>query len=281
MVRELLDLMETHGISATWAIVGHLFLSSCSSGEEGKHPEIRRPQYPWHPSDWYDLDPASTISNDPTWYGSDLVEMIRGCSVDQEIGSHSFGHLIAGDPHCDAAAFESDLEASINAAKAVGVTLSSYVYPRNSIGHLKLLERHGFTAYRGAPSDHDSDHTPIRRIFESVARVVSPARHRPQHAQRHGQLVNVPQTYLFDPESTTANRLGSKLWTALVKRQLEGALRTGSLFHIWFHTHNLASNPDRSFRALDDLFAAAGTAVDDGWLENLTMAEVADRVTSP
>lgn len=279
IVEGVLDLMETHGISATWAVVGHLFLSSCTPVEGRKHPEIRRPRYGWHEADWYDLDPASSLSVDPTWYGPDLIEKIRRCQVDQEIGSHSFGHIIAGDPECDEAAFESDLEACIQAATSAGLSLRSYVFPRNSIGHLNVLERKGFVAYRGAPTFGRARPGSVSGIVESGARALIPSRHHPEHPYEEDGLVNVPQTYLFDPGSTTARRLGTRLWSALVRRRLRGAIETGSLFHVWFHTHNLAENPKRALAAFDALLADVRVALDTGLAENLTMSQVADRLS--
>ncbi len=76
-VDEILRLMETYQISGTWAIVGHLFLSQCRREDGVKHPEISRPDYSWHPADWYDLDPCSDLKASPTWYGPDLIAGIR------------------------------------------------------------------------------------------------------------------------------------------------------------------------------------------------------------
>ncbi len=281
IVRGVLDLMEKHRISSTWAIVGHLFLRSCAAVDGRKHPDIRRPDYRWHDADWYDLDPASSLTSDPTWYGPDLVDMIRSCGVEQEIGSHSFGHIIAGDPDCDEAAFESDLDACIQVADSAGLQLRSYVYPRNSIGHVDVLERKGFAAYRGAPLTPRQQRGRVGGAVDSAVRILIPSRHPPQHARVEGGLVNVPQTYLFDPDSVTARRLGTSLWTRLMQRRLLGAVQTGSLFHLWFHTHNLAENLTRGLSAMDALFADMNEAVDSGLAENLTMGQVADRLQGP
>ena len=62
-------------------------------------------------TDWYDLDPCGDMETNPTWYGADLVAAIRACRTKQEVGSHAFGHLIAGDPGCTAEAFRTDLAA--------------------------------------------------------------------------------------------------------------------------------------------------------------------------
>jgi hypothetical protein len=91
-------------------------------------------------------------------------------------------------------------------------------------------------------------------------------------------LVNIPQTYLFDPGSKNARLLGTKGWSLLVRRRLRHAIRTASLFHLWFHSHNLAVDLERSHTAMEDLFRFARAEIDRGRLVNLTMGDMAERV---
>jgi len=277
LVARTLGLMERYGISATWAAVGHLFLSGCDPVGGTKHPEIERPVYSWLSGDWYDLDPATTLETAPTWYGPDLIAAIRGCAVPQEIGSHSFGHVIAGDPGCSAAAFRSDLAAAKAVAAADGVALRSFVYPRNSIGHLDVLASAGFAAYRGPTPERFPGMPKWRRRLATAADVAWP-RTAGFSPVEHGGLVDIPQTYLFDPGSRRARRLGATAWGMAVRRRLRMAVRTSSLFHMWFHTHNLAIHPERAWRAMAMVFAEARRHIDSGRLENLTMGALAERV---
>ena len=66
----------------------------------------------------------------------------------------------------------------------------------------------------------------------------------------------------------------------LVRRRLRHAVRTSSLFHLWFHTHNLVTHRDRARTALDALFAESRNYIDAGRLDNLTMGRLADRLSS-
>jgi len=277
VVADVLGLMDEYGISATWAVVGHLFLTDCRSQHGTKHPEITRPSYPWLNMDWYELDPATSLSSDPTWYAPDLVAAIRYCGTPQEIGSHSFGHVIAGDPGCSELAFESDLVAAKAVAELAGLELRSFVYPRNSIGRLDVLERHGFVAFRGPTPPRFEGLPEWRRRVAGVADAIRPLASQTVHPARDGALVDVPQTFLFDPGSKKARRFGTAGWSWLMRRRLRHAVRTGSLFHLWFHTHNLATHPERAHKAMEHLFADARRYIDEGRLENLTMGAVADR----
>ncbi len=280
VVAEVLSLLERYEIAATWAVVGHLFLDSCSGGVTGPHPEIVPPEYGWLPMDWYGLDPMSDRDRDPTWYGADLVEQIRRCATPQEIGSHSFGHLIAGDPECSTEAFRTDTAAAVAVAAEAGIALESYVYPRNSIGHLDVLADAGFKSYRGNTPERFAGVGGWRRKVLAAADVVRPLDSETVQSVQRGRLVDVPQTYLFDPASTTANRVGTAVWSFLVRRRLRHAVRTGSLFHLWFHTHNLAPQPERAHCAMDDLLREARTQIDAGRLDNLTMGQAAKRLAN-
>lgn len=277
VVAQTLSLMETYGISATWAVVGHLFLAECAASDGRPHPEIVRPEYPWLPGDWYDLDPVSSVAEAPTWYGPDLVEAIRSCPVPQEIGSHSFGHVIVGDPGCGPEAFRSDLAAAKALAEAEGLVLRSFVYPRNTIGHLDVLADAGFTAYRSPTPDRFSGMSGWRRRVAAAVDTVRPLATATFEPVVRGSLVDIPQTYLFDPDSRRARRLGATGWSLAVRRRLRHAVRTSSLFHLWFHSHNLAAAPDRAFRAMEAVFVDARRQMDAGTLENLTMGTVAER----
>ncbi len=274
VVEDVLGLMAAYGMSATWATVGHLFLSECQGLSDDAHPDIT-PSYPWLAEEWYDLDPGSNLDSAPTWYGADLVDMIKACPVPQEIGSHSFAHIIAGDPACSREAFAADIAAAVAVAAEAGVELRSFVYPRNSIGHLGVLEEAEFLAYRGATPPSIRRSGLLGRI-EAATQMIRPT--ATFRAEQHGSLVNIPHTYLFDPGSKNARRLGTAGWSRLVQRRLRHAIRTQSLFHLWFHSHNLAVDVDRAHTAMEDLFQLARTEIDRGRLVNLTMGDMARRM---
>jgi len=278
-VADTIAAMERHGIAATWAIVGHLFLEECAAVHGRKHPEVVRPEYSWLDRDWYDLDPCGSRSDHPTWYGPDLVAAIRSSSTQHEIGSHSFGHIIVGDPGCSREAFASDLEACRQAARAEGLDLLSFVYPRNSIGHVDVLAQSGFAAFRGPTPERFAGMPKWRRRALALADQIRPIRSTAVFPAHRAGVVDVPQTYLFDPGSRAARTLGSKVWPMLIRRRLRHAVRTSSLFHMWFHTHNLASAPERARMAMDAVFAEARSHIDAGRMENVTMGRLAARLS--
>jgi glycosyltransferase involved in cell wall biosynthesis/peptidoglycan/xylan/chitin deacetylase (PgdA/CDA1 family) len=276
-VERTLALLDRHGISATWALVGHLFLRSCRPHPTTgvKHPQVCRPSYGWFEGDWFDGDPCTDQDTDPGWYGADLVEAIRGCATHQELASHSFAHMLAGDPGRSAESFRSDLAECQRVARESGVTLRSLVYPRNSIGHVEELAAAGFTTYRGLPP-RPAPGPRWRREAARVADRVLLTRASTVQPRPDRGVWDIPGTFLFNPADRT--RLGPWLWQA--RRRLRQAARHGTLVHLWFHPQNISQDHAVGERALGSVLGEARRLIDAGRLQNLTMGQLADQLGS-
>lgn len=280
VIDALLALFARYQIAATWALVGHLFLSECKPDEQGRlHPDLLQPDYDWLDGHWLDIDPGSDLASAPDWYGRDIVEKILACPTAQEIGSHAFTHVIADDPGCGPEVLASELAASQAAARGCGVSLRSFVYPRNSVAHLDVLPPAGFNCYRGSRPHLPFAGRPAwqRRLCQLLDRVhplpgsaVLPALH-------DDSLVNVAQTYLFAPESRS-QRLPTALSVRPAVARVRQAAREGSLFHLWFHPYNITATPERALAGLQRICEVIDRERDRGRVEMLTMSEVADRV---
>jgi len=282
VIGRTLDLFARHDIAATWALVGHLFLDACARDEAGRaHPEVERPEYPWLAGgDWFDIDPCSDLDAAPYHYGRDIVERIQACATPQEIGSHSFSHMMMGDEGCGADVFASELAAARKVASGDGVDLVSFVFPRNSIGHLPTLAEAGFTNYRGGrprapfagrPSWQRQAAGLVDRVRPLAGSAVLPARDA-------SGVWNVPQTYLFAP-ATARRRLPPALWARRPIGRLAQAARERSLVHLWFHPYNLTAAPDRALATLDVVCRAAARLRDRGRLDILPMGTLTTRLT--
>jgi peptidoglycan/xylan/chitin deacetylase (PgdA/CDA1 family) len=273
-MRRLLDLFDHHDVPATWATVGHLLLDECHPVDGVKHPELVRPGYSWLAGDWLDPDPCSTYREAPAWYAPDLIREIRARPARHEIGSHSFTHLLAGDPGCSGEAFGSDLDAASNVMREQGTPLRSFVYPRNQYGHEHLLREHGVTSFRGRRAD------PFRgrgRFARSTYRLVDRVRPLPATVVRPYEqfgVWNLPATYLYTVRSGWRAPVDG--WQA--RRRLDQAVRHRGLFHLWFHPHNARQNTEAWFAGLDDLLERVTDARRAEQLDTFTMVDLADRL---
>lgn len=280
VISRLLELMERFEIRATWAVVGHLFLDECHPVNGVKHPEIIRPGYQWFPGDWFAADPCTRLEDAPDWYGKDIVKQILTCGVPQEIGCHTFSHVQVGDPGCSRDCFESELRACRLEAEQLDLVLQSFVFPRNSVGHLEVLAEAGFVAFRG-PAPNWFGRLPgmasrIGHLLDNLLSlpplVVSP--------QRETGLWNLPASYYYPPTDRWWGLIPVSLRAYKVKQGLRQAAKQRSLFHMWFHAFNLASNPERLLGGLEKIFTEFCGYRQAGLLDNLTMGELA-RVLQP
>ena len=280
VVERLLEVFARYELPATWAVVGHLFLDRCERGADGRpHPDLARPDYAWLDGDWLDIDPCSDVDEAPFHYGRDILDAIVACPVRQEVGSHSFSHVIVDDPGCSPDVFAGELSAAHAAAAPLGVELRSFVYPRNAIAHLGTLADAGFTSYRGGRPGPAFAGTAgwQRQAAQLVDRVVPLAGSAVQPARDASGVWNLPQTYLFAPV-TARRHLPPALWARRPIGRLRQAAKHRSLFHLWFHPYNITADPDRSIAALDHIGRAAARLRDQGRLDTLTMTQLAERL---
>lgn len=276
VVPALLELFARYEISATWAIVGHLFLDGCPVVDGGRpHPELPRPRYDWYRQDWFGLDPGGPAPPNSLWCAPDLVTMIAAATPRQEIASHSFSHLVYGDSGCPVDAADADLAACVSAARTRGMRLMSFVYPRNVVGHVELLARHGFECYRGEdPAWFSRLPGPLRRLGHYVDDLL--ARPPPTVSpQRQRDVWNIPGSMLFQGSDGLRRLIPDRARTRRCLAGLRRAIERQEIFHLWFHPVNFATRTTAMLRVFEPVLAAAAEARAAGRLDVLTMADAA------
>lgn len=282
VIDRLLGLLEEYEIPATWCVLGHLLLASCRRSGGRAHPEIVRPRHAWVRGDWLQHDPCSDEARAPLFYGRSLVEKIRACRVPQEIGSHSFSHAIFSDPGCSREAAASELQASVDAASELGLTLRSFAFPRNGVGHLDLLPQFGFTSYRGPAPRWYERREPLTGLHRfahlwSVLAASTPPVVTPERAG--ASLANVPASMIYFPMHGARRHIPLSRRVRRARKGLDAAIRTGYVFHLWFHPTNLADEPESMFRGLREIFAVVRDNCRQGRMSVETMGTLACRLS--
>lgn len=276
----LLQLFVRFDIRATWLVVGHLFLDRCAAGMDGKHPEIVRPRHAWCRNDWFAHDPGGAEADAPLFLGRSLVEKIRRCPVPQEIGSHSFSHVIFGDRGCSVETAQSELAASVNAARDLGLELESFSFPRNQVGHRQLLAAFGFRCYRGPePLWYHRTGVPaiIRRFAHlwDVVAITTPPVVLPRPTT--DGVVDIPGSMVFFPAHGLRRALPMAWRVRRALRGLDAAVRQRRVFHLWMHPTNMADNLPGMFRGLEMILARAAALRAEGRLDVMPMGALATR----
>ena len=279
-IEGLLALLEKYQIQATWAVVGHLFHRECSPENNIRHPEIERPNYGWFEGDWFKDDPCSNLDDSPYWYGPDIIESILACRTPQEIGSHGYSHTIIGDAGCSREAFDSELKACIDLANVWGLELKSFVYPRNSIGHLDVLEENGFSNFRGNVSRwYQGQPRPLRmagRALESMLPLPAIA----EGPRQASGLWDLPASNFYMHRDGWGRRIPITARTAQADFGLRKAARERSTYHLWFHPFNIASDIGALLGGLETIFQKVERMREQGILDNQTMGDLTDQLNN-
>ncbi|MCK4733085.1 MAG: polysaccharide deacetylase family protein [Methanophagales archaeon] len=253
----ILNLFEKHNIPATWAIVGHLFLDHCEYEDGIPHKDMPR-----FKEDWYSFDPCTDIQRDPLYYGKDIVEKILSNRIEHEIGCHSFSHVVFSE--CSREVAEAEIKMSNKLAKEFGITLKSFVFPENKIGHVDILKKHGFKIYRGENlGRYDPNQSLLIRKFNGgMNKLIA----QPAEPKWMDGIWEIPTSMLFCDSQVKFSVLPR------AKIGLYRAIRSKKVFHIYLHPPDLL----RYSSLTDDLDKFLGIVAkkrDEGKIEIMTMGE--------
>jgi peptidoglycan/xylan/chitin deacetylase (PgdA/CDA1 family) len=281
VIDDVLAVLEDLEIAATWCVLGHIMLPSCSPRDGMKHPDIVRPHHSWRDDDWFVDDPCGNEQSDPNFYGASLLERIRSCRVTQEIGCHSFSHPIFGDPGCNRETADSELAACTRIAGTQGIHLRSFAFPRNVVGHLDVLQEHGFLCFRGPePNWYERPRIPTAAKRAAHLSAVVLARRPPLVVPyRVEALWNIPGSMIYLPAHGVRQLIPVRSRVRRATKGLDGAAREQKLFHLWLHPTNLADRLPEMLAGLRTVLEHACELRDRGQLTIAPMGDVPDLVT--
>src|SRR5262245_1426186 len=276
VIDRLLDLLVEYELPATWFVVGHLLLVHCDARGAIKHPEIVRPFHSWMRKDWFEHDPGGS-EDGSVLLGRSLVEKIRRCPVPQEIGCHSFSHVVFGDPGCSRATAVSEIAECVRLANAEGIVLRSFAFPRNKVGHLDVLREYGFACYRGPePEARILGFLPdgLKRLANllKVITASEPPVSVPEKTESGLWMVAGSMVYFPMHGLRRYIPVGPRIRRAI--KGLEAAARHKRSFHFWLHPTNLADEMERMFAGLRSVVEYACFLREHGELDILPMGSI-------
>jgi len=199
------------------------------------------------------------------WFQPHALEAVRADGR-HEIACHGFCHRPLGDSSIAEAGAEAELGDALAAARMKGVTLRTFIFPRNEIGNLAALGRSGFIGFReklGRPSGAAGRLVRLAEEFNPW-----PA---PQHGSRgraHG-LVPIPAGYFFNWRFGARRRVPPALTVRRWTNLLDAVAGKGGVAHLWLHPHNLITAPDTE-ATLAPVLAHAAKLRDVGRIEVMT-----------
>lgn len=278
VIDRLLDLFIEFNIPATWCVLGHLLLDQCALEDGRKHPDIVRPAHSWSRGDWFDNDPCGSEESAPLFFGRTLIEKIRACPVPQEIGCHSFSHVIFGDSGCSRETAETEIAACVKAGRELGFEMRSFAFPRNEVGHLDVLKEYGFVSYRGPePKWYEGKSWPtaLKRLGHlwDVLVAAEPPVLLPERTEV--ALWNIPGSMIYFPMHGLRRYIPVSRRVKRAIKGLNAAVDQRRIFHLWFHPTNLADEMEAMFSGLRSILDRASFLRARNQLAILPMGEIA------
>ncbi len=241
IVRELLALFRRYDVSATWAFVGRLLVPG--------------------PAPVPGVTSGRSERDGGIWYAPDIIDSIRAASPTQDLGSHGYEHLSFREIDADQA--RADLEAARSVHSAHGLDFTSFVYPRNEVGHIAVLREMGIRVFRG--TEHGWYSRARLAFGERAGRVanlldkalpVSPPAAFPTD---HGPLRELPGSMQMLARNGSRRLITPANTLAKVKKGLASAQASGGVFHFWFHPSNFYYETERQLDTLSCILAYAAT----------------------
>ena len=273
LINRLIELLERYSIKATWAFVGHLFLDQCT----GIHQNVLSPKYHWfNNEDWHKYDPGTGLKRDPYWYGKDILDKVRSMKIKQEIGTHTFSHVIIGDKECTAKIAVSQIMNCIKLGAKLGFDIESLVFPRNKIGYLKEIAACGIKTFRGTEKNwYRKTPRGLQPLFSMVDRIsgITPPVYQLSELPYQHDILEIPASQFLTRYDGMRKFLPSLVRIIKAKKGIKSAIKRKAIYHLWFHPFNLGSS-EKMFYAIEEILKYFSRERTKGNIENLTMTEI-------
>lgn len=255
LLDDVINLLEKYSIPVTWGILGHVVLDHCNCKSGMPHPEMPRPSYRWMKRDWYEHDPCRKLVDEPAFYGRDITDKIvdytSQSKIPHDIACHSFSHQLFGDPGCSQEVAEAEIKRCIQLmSENYGIEPKVFIFPRDYPGHLDILQRNGFIAFRGQIPHVVTYLESGRGVWNLIRKYTSLATYLMSFyltipppvvspRKEHG-LINIPASMCYNKKMFIPLRL----ITSKAKNGIKRAINERRIFGLYTHLLNFAQAPD-------------------------------------
>ena len=287
-IGEILSVLTKYNIPSTWATVGGILLKD--DWDFGAHPPPPL-SYDWFTGDWYAI-PTTTHPNHNRYYAPELVEQILN-TPGQELGCHTFTHTYAAELATSRKAFNYEIAACVQAAKAWNIELKSFVYPRNMVGYIDILKQHRFTNYRSLNTEwywlgHRFPTSSryargLQRIwpyFMSALRYADEAltiapKPYPLHIDEFG-LVELQHSAFLPGYTGVSKYVSANQRVNRIKKGMLAAAKNNTFLSIYFHPHNFNYRRSDCITFFAKICRDAAELREKGLINIMTMAQAAE-----
>ena len=221
--------------------------SHSSEYQIGKIEETALPLFIEHFND-FELPVTLAIRGQLTEVEDSIPKLLQGSSVNHDIGAHGYSHRKFTDLSRDEA--ENELKRISMGMKKFGIIPKSFVFPKNRVAHLDLLEKFDYKCYR-SHSGFMNDSMNIKK---------------------RDNMYNMYSSLFID--QYTRYPVFCKILDIATSKKLP--------FHMWFHPWNFGESKETIEKTFNKVFAPllkyAKTKEKNGTLTFETMLSAANKV---
>ncbi|MGP5439693.1 hypothetical protein ACTXLR_09560 [Psychrobacter faecalis] len=258
------DVLSHHSIKATYA-----FTTLFTQDEDDilEYKDIIK-SYINEQDEWYKYI-YNVMQNESLdgWLGRDFY--LQAQQNDHEIAWHGFSHHPLGQTTKESiVAFE--IAESLKIFEKESISVNSLVFPRNDVGHLKLLNNSGFNMYRKSILEQSRLHyNKYYRVLDELNILKPSQKFKPS---KNNPMIGLPAGYFLNwpngPRRLIPREVTYKRWDNI----LSSASRKPAQAHMWFHPHNMITAP-KMRDTFEDILKKVSVKIHNGELINLTMDE--------
>lgn len=169
---------------------------------------------------YFEIPVTFAIRGQLTEVDDSNLELLLKSPLRHDIGAHGYYHRPFKNLPRDEA--EKELNMISGGMKKFGITPKSFVFPKNSVAHLDLLEKYGYKCYRSYGSF----------LYDCM------------YIEKRGQLYDVHPSL----------NLNQSINSAFLKKILGIAVAKKLPFHIWFHLWKFGEKQESIQKYIDKVF---------------------------
>jgi len=168
----------------------------------------------------FEIPVTFAVRGQLTEVNDSILELLLKSSIKHDIGAHGYYHKKYTNLSRNEA--EKELNMISSGMKKFGITPRSFVFPKNSVDHLDMLEKYGYTCYRGY-GDFMNDC---------------------MYIEKYGELYNIHPSLYIDQHTKFT----------FLKKILDISTAKKLPLHIWFHLWNFGKTRESIYRTIDKVF---------------------------
>ena len=218
----LLNIFNDLNINATWAVVAAMLDSNNN---------------------------MINVINSKAWHNPMIIEKIIASKVFQEIASHSYSH--PNFSNYDENYIEEDFQKAEYFFSKNKIKVKSFVFPRNQIRYLNLLNKYGIKVYRSLDKNLYKRIYKYNKFFDKIANVIDKTLPFSSNTiipkTSAYNLTELESSLLFISRYGYKKIISEYSIYSKAKLCIDLAIKNKECFHLWFHPSNFYYNTDKQF----------------------------------